>query len=45
MLGELYVWGFTAYLLDGMFELLGWTLPWETERTTSIPSRFLSERL
>lgn len=44
-LGELYVWGFTAYLLDGMFDLLGWTLPWDTEHTTTIPPRFLSERL
>jgi 8-oxo-dGTP pyrophosphatase MutT (NUDIX family) len=45
LLGDLYVWGFTAYLLDGMFDLLGWTLPWDTERTTEIPARFLSERL
>ena len=33
-LGDLYVWGFTAYLLDGLFDLLGWTLPWDTARTT-----------
>lgn len=45
VLGDLYVWGFTAYLLDGMFELLGWTLPWDAARTTTIPPRFLSERL
>ena len=45
VLGELYVWGFTAYLLDGMFDLLGWTLPWDPARTSEIPRRFLSERL
>ena len=45
LLGELYIWGFTAYLLDGMFELLGWTLPWDDTRTSEIPPRFLSERL
>jgi 8-oxo-dGTP pyrophosphatase MutT (NUDIX family) len=45
VLGDLYVWGFTAYLLDGMFELLGWTLPWDAARTSEIPPRFLSERL
>jgi 8-oxo-dGTP pyrophosphatase MutT (NUDIX family) len=45
VLGELYVWGFTAYLLDGMFDLLGWTLPWDATRTSEIPPRFLSERL
>ncbi len=44
-LGDLYVWGFTAYLLDGLFDLLGWTLPWDTSRLTEIPPRFLSERL
>ena len=42
---DLYVWGFTAYLLDGLFELLGWTRPWDVERVTQIPPRFLSERL
>jgi 8-oxo-dGTP pyrophosphatase MutT (NUDIX family) len=45
LLGDLYIWGFTAYLLDGMFELLGWTLPWDDTRTSEIPPRFLSERL
>ena len=45
VLDDLFVWGFTAYLLDGMFDLLGWTLPWDTARTTEIPLRFLSERL
>ena len=45
LLGDLYIWGFTAYLLDGMFDLLGWTQPWDTSRTSEIPPRFLSERL
>lgn len=45
VLGDLYVWGFTAYLLDGMFDLLGWTLPWDAARTSEIPPRFLSQRL
>lgn len=44
-LGELYVWGFTAYLLDGLFDLLGWTQPWDASVTSAIPPRFLSERL
>lgn len=44
-IGELYVWGFTAYLLDGLFELLGWTQPWDATRISQIPPRFLSERL
>jgi 8-oxo-dGTP pyrophosphatase MutT (NUDIX family) len=45
LIGDLYVWGFTAYLLDGLFDLLGWTLPWDASRTSQIPPRFLSERL
>ncbi len=44
-LGELYVWGFTAYLLDGLFDLLGWTRAWDATATSQIPARFLSERL
>jgi len=39
--GDLYVWGFTAYLLDGLFDLLDWTLPWDASRLTEIPPRFL----
>lgn len=42
---ELYVWGFTAYLLDGLFGLLGWTRPWDAARISEIPPRFLSQRL
>lgn len=45
VVGDLFIWGFTAYLLDGLFELAGWTLPWDSTRTSEIPARFLSERL
>lgn len=45
VVGELFIWGFTAYLLDGLFDLLGWTQPWESDLITEIPPRFLSERL
>lgn len=45
VLDDLYVWGFTAYLLDGLFELLGWTESWDAALTTQIPPRFLSQRL
>jgi 8-oxo-dGTP pyrophosphatase MutT (NUDIX family) len=43
--GELYVWGFTAYLLDGLFESLGWAKQWDRSRISEIPKRFLSDRL
>lgn len=44
LIGDLYIWGFTAYLLDGMFDLLGWTLPWDASIESEIPPRFLRER-
>lgn len=28
----LVLWGFTAMLLDGLFDALGWTEPWDRER-------------
>ena len=27
--GNHLVWGFTGMLLDGLFDLLGWTEPWD----------------
>jgi len=30
--GEHLVWGFTAMVLDGLFDLLGWTEPWDRTR-------------
>lgn len=45
VVGELFIWGFTAFLLDGLFDLLGWTRPWDESRTAEIPRRFFSERL
>lgn len=30
--GERLVWGFTAMILDGLFDRLGWTEPWDTTR-------------
>lgn len=33
----LFVWGFTAGLLDRMLELGGWAQPWDTERLMPLP--------
>ena len=30
--GDHLVWGFTAMLLDGLFDRLGWTEPWDSSR-------------
>ncbi len=32
------VWGFTAHLLDGIFDELGWTEPWDRSRSFEITS-------
>lgn len=40
VVGELFIWGFTAYLLDGLFDLAGWTVPWDAARRSDIPERF-----
>ncbi|KGM12566.1 NUDIX hydrolase [Cellulomonas carbonis T26] len=31
------VWGFTAHVLDGLFDALGWTEPWDRTRTVLAP--------
>jgi hypothetical protein len=30
------IWGFTAMILDGLLEALGWSLPWDTTRTVAV---------
>lgn len=40
---DLYIWGFTAYLLDGLFELFGWAQEWDNSRVSPIPARFLRD--
>lgn len=32
----LMVWGFTGMVLSGLFDALGWTVPWDTERVLEI---------
>ncbi|MCW3156469.1 NUDIX hydrolase [Micropruina sonneratiae] len=44
VIGDLFIWGFTAYLLDGLFDLAGWTIPWDRSRHAEIPDRFLRGR-
>ncbi len=35
--GGLFVWGFTAYLLDGVLDLAGWTRPWDPSVERHLP--------
>ena len=34
---EFTVWGFTAILLDRIFDSLGWTVPWDTKKMRTAP--------
>ena len=45
VVGDLFIWGFTAYLLDALFDLVEWTLPWDVTVTAPVPPRFFSEQL
>lgn len=36
--GAHVVWGFTAMLLSGMFDRLGWTEPWDRTREIALPA-------
>ncbi|MHB1007929.1 MAG: NUDIX hydrolase [Propionibacteriaceae bacterium] len=40
---SLYVWGFSAYVLDAVLEAGGWTRPWDSQRYVTIPARFLPD--
>jgi 8-oxo-dGTP pyrophosphatase MutT (NUDIX family) len=36
--GDALVWGFTALVLERMFDALDWTVPWDHDRTVELPS-------
>ncbi|OYO24172.1 coenzyme A pyrophosphatase [Enemella dayhoffiae] len=44
VVGELFIWGLTAGLLDGLIQLAGWELPWDRDLLADIPARFLRDR-
>ena len=41
--GELFIWGFTAHLLDESLDMAGWARPWDATRIQPVPSRFLRD--
>lgn len=41
---DLFIWGLTAHLLDGLFDLAGWAQPWNRARRVEIPRRYLRDR-
>lgn len=42
--GELFLWGFTAYLVDAALKMGGWERPWDQSRVVPVPERFLRSR-
>jgi len=36
VVGDVLVWGFTAHVLDSLFDALGWTEPWDRGRTVDV---------
>ena len=41
--GDLYIWGFTAYVTDALLAAGGWEQPWDQTRFAPIPRRFGSD--
>jgi 8-oxo-dGTP pyrophosphatase MutT (NUDIX family) len=39
----LFIWGFTAMILDGLLNLAGWSRGWDPTRVVPIPKRFYLE--
>lgn len=44
VLGELFVWGFTAHLVDHVMDIAGWSRPWNRSRVLPVPRRFHRDR-
>lgn len=41
IVGELFIWGFTGHLIDGLLTVAGWARPWDERRVALVPERFL----
>jgi len=42
--GDLFIWGFTAHLVDHVLEIAGWARPWDRGRELPVPRRFHRDR-
>ena len=43
VLGDEFIWGLTALLVDWVFDLAGWRHPWDVGRVVDIPERFMRD--
>ena len=44
VLPDLFVWGFTAHVLESLLDRGGWSRPWDRERVVEIPEGYLGAR-
>lgn len=44
LIPDLFIWGFTAQLLDRLLDWGGWTRPWRRGRTVPIPADYMGGR-
>ncbi|WP_326833306.1 NUDIX hydrolase [Cutibacterium porci] len=44
VLPSLFVWGFTAHVLDALLDRGGWSRPWDRERIVEIPEGYVGAR-
>lgn len=44
VLGDLFIWGFTAHLVDHVLRVAGWEQPWGGARELPVPRRFHRDR-
>lgn len=42
-MGDQFIWGLTALLVDWVLDLAGWGLPWDADRIVDIPRRFMRD--
>ncbi|SHJ22671.1 NUDIX domain-containing protein [Tessaracoccus bendigoensis DSM 12906] len=42
-LGDQFIWGLTALLVDWVLELAGWRQPWDEDRIVDVPKRFMRD--
>lgn len=43
VIDDLFIWGLTAHLVDGLLDLGGWARPWDRTRSQAVPERFLRD--
>lgn len=43
VLGDQFIWGLTAHLVDWVLELGGWARPWDRGRVADIPARYMRD--